>query len=466
MSLFRIFFRTEWLTLTRSRLIYWLAGLLLITGLYAIFYGWTEVKRQQQTIALLHQDEQARLDTLYRHLSLDTTRAGNVQKWKDAHDPYFVDVEGYRYAIAYPGPLTAFSLGQRDLYPTYQEVMARASQRQLNPTELANPQKLLVGSFDLAFVLVYLLPLVLIVLGYNLLSAESEGGTLALLQTQAVSLRRVLGFRLLIRFGLVGVGIGVLIGLAALSNRVTDGERLMQWLAVSLIYAGFWTSLIWLVISFRRSSALNAVILLGAWLIVVLVMPALIQQLLADTCPLPDRAALQRIVREEYAKNTPIQQNLMRFYAHHPNLRDSDTTNAFRYNLMNYYARNEQLDQTVAPLVAQQESRISDRERAISVLRPLLPAVNALDLFNQLAGTDEPSRRDYLTQIARFHQTWKDFFVPLEFRGHVMTEADYVHIPTFTFSAPKPTSISGGIGWLMILTTTLVSIGNWQLQRR
>lgn len=226
MNPFRTVFRLEWLTLTRSHLIYWLAGLLLVTGLYAIFYGQTEVRRQQQTIAVLHRDEQARLDTLRRHLALDTTWAGNAQKWKDARDPYFVDVEGYRYAIAYPGPLTAFSLGQRDLYPTYQEVMGRALQRQLNPTELANPQKLLVGSFDLAFVLVYLLPLLLIVLGYNLLSAESEGGTLALLQTQAVSLRRVLGLKLLIRFGLVSAGIVALVGLAGLLNGVKDIGKL------------------------------------------------------------------------------------------------------------------------------------------------------------------------------------------------------------------------------------------------
>ncbi|MEJ7658781.1 MAG: hypothetical protein WKG07_03710 [Hymenobacter sp.] len=63
--------------------------------------------------------------------------------------------------------------------------------------------KLLVGNFDLAFVLVYLLPLFVIALGYGLLAGEQESGVLPLLRVQAASVRRLLLGKLLFGFLLV-----------------------------------------------------------------------------------------------------------------------------------------------------------------------------------------------------------------------------------------------------------------------
>jgi ABC-2 type transport system permease protein len=45
---------------------------------------------------------------------------------------------------------------------------------QLFENELPNPVNLLAGNFDLAFVLIYLFPLLLIVFCYGLFSAERE----------------------------------------------------------------------------------------------------------------------------------------------------------------------------------------------------------------------------------------------------------------------------------------------------
>ncbi|GAB3221307.1 DUF3526 domain-containing protein [Spirosoma arcticum] len=461
-----ILIRTEWLLLTRGQTLRWLLGLLAGAGLYAIFYGQTEVRRQRETMASISRDEQARAGTLRSALTLDTTLAGNAKKWELARDPYRADMEGYRFAIHPPGPITAFSLGQRDLFPTYQGVTAGSLLRQLDPTELANPQKLLIGNFDLAFVLIYLLPLFIIALSYNLLSAETEAGTLPLLRSQPVGLGRVLAAKLLLRLGLVLGAVVLLIGLATLLTGATDAELLAQWLAVSVAYTLFWFGVVGLVITFQGSSAVNAMVLLGAWLVLVLVTPALVQQVLALTQPAPDYQGLQSQIREVFTKRPPKAENVQKYYQHHPELAGSDTMNADRYLMMSFYARNEVLDRQFTPRMVQLDEQGRRYATLVESLTGLMPAVNAQELFNRLAGTDEASRQDYLTQVSAFHERWKAFIIPRKFRGQPMTEADYAQLPRFTFVPIAPPGIGAGIGWLLLGAGLLGGLGIFRFNRQ
>ena len=459
-------FRTEWLMLRRSGLLGWLLGLLLLAGGYAIFYGKTEIERQQATIALLHHDEQARLDTLRAHLALDTTVAANRQAWQDARDPYFADVDGYRYAIDEPRPLAALALGGRDLRSFYQPVAARSLLRQVDLTELVNPQKLLAGHFDLSFVLVYLLPLVIVALTYNVLSAEAERGTLALLRSQPFSVARVLGLKLLFRFALVLGAVAVLTLLAGVVNRVPVGEagQLLLWLGVAAAYVAFWFGVSALVVAQGRTSAFNAVALLGLWSLLVLVAPALTQLALDRRHPLPDRAEVLGRVRQEYATVRPKAETLRLFYEKNPQFSRSDTTSP-ALSLMVYYARNELVDRSLAPLVNRQEAQLLAREAAVRAVRGLLPAVNAQDLFNRLAGTDEESHRAYQADLRRFHQTVKEFFVPKKFTNHPMTAADYDQIPVWN-PTPAPTPpVTGGVLALLLGAALFAGVGAWLMRR-
>src|SRR6266508_4576303 len=96
---------------------------------------------------------------------------------------------GPRYALAPPAPLAALAVGQSDLYPYYFKVTSQSKQTFTANDEIENPTNLLAGRFDLAFVIIYLYPLLILALSYNLISAEREQGTLAMLMSQPVSLR-------------------------------------------------------------------------------------------------------------------------------------------------------------------------------------------------------------------------------------------------------------------------------------
>jgi ABC-2 type transport system permease protein len=66
-------------------------------------------------------------------------------------------------------------------------------------TEIENTWNLLSGHFDFAFVIVFVLPLLVTTLGYNLLSAEREHGTLRMLCSQPLSIAMLMTGKVVVR---------------------------------------------------------------------------------------------------------------------------------------------------------------------------------------------------------------------------------------------------------------------------
>ena len=69
----------------------------------------------------------------------------------------------------------------------------------MNPTmditknnELENPVNLMTGAFDIAFVVIFLLPIFILAISYDLLSSERERGTLAMILAHPISLKELM----------------------------------------------------------------------------------------------------------------------------------------------------------------------------------------------------------------------------------------------------------------------------------
>jgi ABC-2 type transport system permease protein len=116
--------------------------------------------------------------------------------WDDARNAYYMgNYYGTRHLTKPIYNLAAIAIGQSRLHhadhliTTSQEYWFSA----LRKTErLDNPINSLYGQFDLGFLMVWLFPLLIIVLTYNMLSAEAEQGTLKMLLTEGLSAGRLL----------------------------------------------------------------------------------------------------------------------------------------------------------------------------------------------------------------------------------------------------------------------------------
>ncbi len=197
--------------------------------------------------------------------------------------PNWVELESQVSAVFPLSSLAPLALGQIDIYPqAYKAVSSgRFSYNKTEPSveQAENPLKMLIGNFDLAFVVVYLLPLFILALSFNLISSEKESGVLGLLLSQPISLRTLLLAKITLRVVLIFGAILSFILLSIFIAGVDGSEpgaisKLILWLFVDTIYGAFWFALALVVNALGKTSAANAVILASFWLLLVLLIPA------------------------------------------------------------------------------------------------------------------------------------------------------------------------------------------------
>ena len=192
---FRHMIRHEWRLMQAERSVWVLSALAALLIAYGIWNGLAWVDFQKQTISAAEAEQEARLKSAQERLiALESSNADfDPNYFRDPRNPRAVNsVYGFQWAVLPPAPFASLAIGQSDLYPYYTAVTASSRHTSEQLDELQNPLQLLAGRFDLAFVAVYLLPLLVFAFSYNMLSEERENGTLSLVLAQPATLKSLL----------------------------------------------------------------------------------------------------------------------------------------------------------------------------------------------------------------------------------------------------------------------------------
>lgn len=188
----------------RDRAVWASCVALLFTIGFALHNGAARVATQEAAIDAARADETRRLASLRK--TLNDIDAGRIEDelppFRDPRNAIFVG-GGSAAAVAVlpPTPLAIVATGQSDLYPAAIKVTSGGKDSFLFSDEIENPAHLASGSIDLAFVLVFLFPLAILALCYDLISGEREKGTLALTLASARDPRLVMSGKLAMRSG-------------------------------------------------------------------------------------------------------------------------------------------------------------------------------------------------------------------------------------------------------------------------
>ena len=166
----------------------WFA-LLILAGvtLFALAMGASRVAAQQAEIAGARADETQRLSNLQKTLA--QLQQGETQGKPAPEPPPYRDPRNAAFmgggpaaavAALAPAPLALVATGQSDLLPPAVRVTTGSKDSFLFADEIDNPANLMSGATDLAFVVVFVYPLVILAMAFNLLAGEREQGTLAM----------------------------------------------------------------------------------------------------------------------------------------------------------------------------------------------------------------------------------------------------------------------------------------------
>lgn len=463
----------EWRNLSADRAPLAVAVVLGVAIAYGAFNGSQWVRFQSVAISEALSEERERLGRIRAEIPKIESGEKTVTAFADPRLPQsFGRNMGTRYAVMPPAPLGSLAIGQSDLYPYYFRVSTNSKETFLNNDEIENPVHLLAGRFDLAFVFLYLYPLVILAFSYNIVSAEKESGTLALTLSQPVSLGRIVMSKVLLRAVFVLAlavtlsTLGVMIGGA---NLAAEGAmlRLLLWAGVAVAYGAFWFALAIAVNGLGRGSATNAMVLAGAWLLFVIVVPSVLNVAVKAAYPVPSRVELIQAIRVAGDESTREGSKLLaRYLEDHPELAPPSSERGgppdFGTLLV---AVNEATERRVQPVLAAFDSQLANQQHLVDRFRYLSPAIVAQAAFNDLAGSSAHRYKHFLGQVDEYHRQWRGFLVPRILKKEKLSSADLDNLPSFAFQEEATSAVTARVAvalaglFLPVLLAGIPAIG-------
>jgi len=430
--MFLFIVKYDWLSLRANRLLLLLATITAFILLFALYDGYQRVAFQQRTLAEIQVQQQ--MDHQKYEKQIADIKPGKHFDGGHFGDPtnpfYFGNRMGAQYAVLPPAPLAIISTGQSDMYPYYYKVTLSKKQALYHNEELENPQVLFNGRFDVSFVVIFLLPLLIIAFTYNLYAAEKENGTLPLLMAQNMSVGTMIAYRSLFRYFLFNVYFTALLlaGIACFGG-LGAGSSIGVVIGIIWLYTGFWFALSYLVNSFKKHSGFSATALTGVWLLLVLIIPTVISTVTDVVYPMPSRLELiaqTRDINDSIAKNNNA---LNRFLEDHPEFKPAVAD--LKDRNPNTLRNRIEAEMMVEKIKAGYYATAQKREALINNYRFLSPAIFMQQLLNKAAGTNDGRYQNFNEQVGQYQQTFRDYFEPMVYRQQKFTTVNLKNVPRF-----------------------------------
>ena len=294
-------FLSEWRHLRRSP--YKVLALLLFVGaaVFGLSNGQALYEGQSAEIARINSEvETARAEIIANYYQKGI-QGPEDRPWVDYMHPYWALNGTSLYHFKKPNPAYVYNLGQSENYGYYKKVGFWSSAYDPDMVEeIANPERLQMGTLDFSFTVLFLMPLVLLVLLYNLKSFEEETGFLRLISVQFPSIGTWLFTRMFFYFVLLLL---VLSGLVIYGSFLTpvsehDGASVLAFIGTIALYTLFWFILYFVVLWFGRSIWSNALVMSSLYLLITFIIPASVHQSLSIKYP-PNLMTELIDVREE-----------------------------------------------------------------------------------------------------------------------------------------------------------------------
>jgi len=221
----------EWRVLRASAIVRLVLAVFGIALLIASGIGATRAERERATIAAF-----AQRGAIQQGGGLVPVRAdvvANERGW---------------LALLPPAPLSALAVGQGDVYPNYIKVTARSLDALVSGDQIEHPLAVSNGQFDAAFVVLFLYPLLILAVSFDLTATERDRGTLRMVLAQPVRLGDVVAGKMIARalmLALPVILIPVVVTVAtaeasATAQAVAVRTSLLMWTITVLAYGSIW----------------------------------------------------------------------------------------------------------------------------------------------------------------------------------------------------------------------------------
>lgn len=331
-----------------------------------------------------------------------------------------------------PGSMAPLSIGQADAYPFTADVSALADYTQLFKRvwpDIGSPTTRAAGRFDLAFVVVFLLPLVILAATYDLWSRERERGVAAMVLSQPIAVGPLIAAKALAR------GLIVLLPSMAIILAVTawagaqDPAGLTALALTVLAYGCFWLAVAVIINLLARRSTEAAIAAGAVWLLVVVMAPSLTLAAVDLVAPPPSE---MRFATDVKARMAEIAEGQRLYRMANPT---PVRTPAPRIpdRLRDIHDDGVALDLALAPMIVTHQQAKDARRHLLDTVRFFLPSVAVQDALDRIAGSDADRALAFQSHVIAFWQERRLLHKGYLDRDTMQTLAEYDNLPRFQF---------------------------------
>ncbi|RNF32576.1 hypothetical protein NM04_01105 [Massilia aurea] len=428
--------RMEGRRLLRGR---WLLPLWLLFGVLCACAAWNGaawVEGRQATLALILEDERA-THAMRRTQLAEQVTPDNKSRYGGA---LYATAMSLRATLP-PGELALLTVGQAEGYPMAATIFPFIASNTIfdrHTAGMENPAVLAAGRFDLAFAIVWLLPLLVLAGSFDLFAAERERGMAPWLLSQPIAPAHLLAAKTAARALLLALPLAVIV-MATLAFASEAGPAaLLQAGGLVLLYALFWLVLALLVNLVARNAAQAALGCLAAWLALVVLLPALALGVADLAAPPVSQAERANALRAKAMQaRAELRSAVVPDRVPAPNIPDSLRRRALEVE------RGERLiREALQPYRAQQAQRLA----WLDGLRVVSPAIALQDALERLAGSDagralrfQDQAHGFLLEVRQIVQRHLD-------QDRLLTVADYDRgLPRFQLREAPPVERLGAL---------------------
>ena len=249
----------------------------IVACIFSINNGFELQEKQLGTIENIQNKEEESISKLIGWFE-NGEKGPEDRSWVDITDPYWSIRYTPTYVIKQPSLLLPLGIGQSEQYGFYQKLSIWSSPFDSDiAEEISNYERLINGNIDFSFLILYLLPLLLIILTFNINGLEKDLKFENLITIQAGGIKKWVFCRLLFYTFLVLITINCLIFSVAILNNVFNKE-ILQLILLSNLYVLIFIIPFYFIINISDGSTSIAFKMIGLWLLLCVLVPGSVHQ--------------------------------------------------------------------------------------------------------------------------------------------------------------------------------------------
>ncbi len=311
------------------------------------------------------------------------------------------------------------------------------------------------GNLSLQFILLYLFPLLLILIGYNTVTKEIEYNTIRLLKSQGVSsLKLVFGKWLAMLLPIVGIAAIVFLIVGGILSGMVSSV-IFSWaslFALYLVYLLYYSSIATITMLFSiltKSSGVSLVCSLLFWILFSFISPKTATNIANKTHPYPSKLAFNNAITEDKKNGLDghnpwnkaakeLEQNTLQEYG-------VETIEELPFNYAGY--RMQKGEEHEAEILKKHYDKLHDiaqsQNQSYRNFSFLSPFISVRFLSMDIANTGDKMHWKF-TEAAESYRIQKQAFLNNDIKdnseygafGYTMKEQKFRELPKFTFSPP------------------------------